>query len=570
MTRATSRGSSLILAALLAAFALTGVFGRSLWGPNDAREGGMIWDMYRHDVLVAPLRNGVPYLEKPPLMFWAGLIFCRLAGRVTEGLLRLPSALAGLGTLIVIFRLVRSRDPGTGVSVDSRAAWASAFLCATTLLFMEYSRVVLTDMTLTFAVTTGIAIFWQTWNRPRSGARAWIPFVLAGAASFFAKGLVGPAMIAVAVGPFLAWRRRFRLIAGLAAGGALALALLAGSWAWALAASLGPGAVRSAFWDNQIGRFFSFSADPAAALPFDPYFVHKEPWYFYAREMPPALLPWTPLILAALLAWWRPSTRYRDDRALLFRCATLGPLVLLHLSSSKVGVYALPVFPFLAAMAGTWLADVARNGTAERLGRALAWSSFGLAGLAAVAVPAAVVWAWFVRPDLVRVPGSGAWTPWLAAFTAALALAAAAAFVRGSRGPDRPWIWPLGPAAFALLLMPGYASVAAALEYHRTVRPVAALASAELAGGGEAVLASDASDDPGAFNVYLDRRLKVFVEPTGLRGYLERHPRAVIVARRRWLAAVEHALEGLPSRRLEPQAVGRRAASYVVLVREPS
>ncbi|HUK12909.1 MAG TPA: hypothetical protein VLW17_06370, partial [Thermoanaerobaculaceae bacterium] len=70
---------------LLVLCCATGVFGHSFWGGSDAREGGMIWDMVRHGSLVTPTLNGVPYLEKPPLLHWTGVAICRLAGRVNEG-----------------------------------------------------------------------------------------------------------------------------------------------------------------------------------------------------------------------------------------------------------------------------------------------------------------------------------------------------------------------------------------------------------------------------------------------------------------------------------------------------
>ena len=37
---------------LLVFFSFHGVFGHSLWGGNDTREGGMIWDMFRNGTYV--------------------------------------------------------------------------------------------------------------------------------------------------------------------------------------------------------------------------------------------------------------------------------------------------------------------------------------------------------------------------------------------------------------------------------------------------------------------------------------------------------------------------------------
>lgn len=106
---------------LLVVFAFFGVFGHSLWGPNDTREGGMIWDMYRHGTWVTPTIDGMPFLEKPPLLHWTSLALCHLAGRVTEGLVRLPAALYGFGTLVIIYLFVAgTRAPGESRAPDGR------------------------------------------------------------------------------------------------------------------------------------------------------------------------------------------------------------------------------------------------------------------------------------------------------------------------------------------------------------------------------------------------------------------------------------------------------------------
>jgi 4-amino-4-deoxy-L-arabinose transferase-like glycosyltransferase len=116
---------------LLVFFSFHGVFGHSLWGGNDTREGGMIWDMFRNGTYVTPTINGTPFLEKPPLLHWTGVAICRAAGTVTEGLVRLPAALYGFGTLVLLVLFVRGpRAQGEKIVADGRelAAWAAAFL----------------------------------------------------------------------------------------------------------------------------------------------------------------------------------------------------------------------------------------------------------------------------------------------------------------------------------------------------------------------------------------------------------------------------------------------------------
>lgn len=96
------------LLALLLVFSLFGLFDHSLWSANDTREGAMIASMARGGSWILPELNDVPYLEKPPLLHWIGAALCKLFGTVNEGLVRLPAALFGFGSLALIWLFGRA------------------------------------------------------------------------------------------------------------------------------------------------------------------------------------------------------------------------------------------------------------------------------------------------------------------------------------------------------------------------------------------------------------------------------------------------------------------------------
>ena len=86
---------------VLALFCLCGIFDHALWGPNDSREGAMVWEMEQANRWVTPTLGGVPYLEKPPLLHWtARILRTVLPGRGGEGGLRLPAALFGFAAAL--------------------------------------------------------------------------------------------------------------------------------------------------------------------------------------------------------------------------------------------------------------------------------------------------------------------------------------------------------------------------------------------------------------------------------------------------------------------------------------
>ena len=372
---------------LLAAFFAIGIFDHSLWGPNDAREGAMIWEMAGTSRWVTPILGGIPYLEKPPLLHWTSLLLCRAAGSTTEGLLRLPAALFGFGALLFLVAFARKLG-------RERAGWTAAFLCATSAKYLEYSKIVLTDTCVAFVVAASLFLFWRAWeSRDRPGAaRRWFAFLAATAAAFYAKGLVGPALVWSGCGLFLLGRRQWKLVFALPSLWLLLLLLLLAPWAWSLWRDGGFDHLRGVFWDNQLGRFFVFGTpEDHPELPLDPYFVHKENIFYYLRTFPGAAAPWVLLFFAGLVAFFRGKSA--TDLRFFLRCALAGMLILLHLSSAKVANYLLPAYPFLALAAALWLEDALPAATAAgkwALGLSLA-TAFPLALVALLAPPLLLV-----------------------------------------------------------------------------------------------------------------------------------------------------------------------------------
>lgn len=555
---------------LLAVFAFHGVFGHSLWGGNDSREGGMIWDMYRHNTWVTPTINGEPFLEKPPLLHWTALAFCHIAGRVTEGLVRLPAALYGFGTLALIYLFVAGAggpgEPLAATAGRQLAAWAAVFGCGTAIEFHEYSRIVLTDMALTFMVTLSLFLFWGAWRRPGTGR--WLVFLVAAAASFYGKGLIGPALIWSAVVVFLLWKRRIRLLAGLAAAYVPLLLALVLPWSLALYKFAGAEAVRFAFWDNQIGRFFHFG-DPT--LPHDPFFINKEPPYYYLLHLPSYLAPWTLLFVPTFVAWWRRFSAFGEQFHVFVTCALAGMFLVLHASSSKVVNYALPTYPFLFMMVGIWLVHAASRPRPAWLERWCVGLTAWGAGVLFSLVPVAFAVGMFARPDLFRTGDAATVAATLlgAGLLLVLIVVLATALGRLARSRARPLAFGLAPAAFAVVSMAVLQFVTPAIERSRSWKPIAALAAEEARRGRTVALAGDVQRDVGAFTFYLDRRLAILKDGKDVVSYLSvTEPRAVIAPGEK-LPSMEAQLAGVPHTRLIAGDPGTLSRSFVLLVNRP-
>jgi 4-amino-4-deoxy-L-arabinose transferase-like glycosyltransferase len=550
------RRAEVALVLFLVLFSLAGIFDRTLWGTNDTRGAGIVLDMWRHHTWVVATINGDDFLDKPPLTYWAALVFAWIFGGVSEGVARLPCALAGLGTLLLMRRLVK----------DPLAAWAGIFLCATTVTFLGYARGVMTDMPLTFCVTLALFLFWRAETASSTGSARWIPFLLAAPASFYAKGFAGPALIGCAVAAYLVVRRRWKTLLGLGAVSVPLLAVAVLPWAVALERARGSGALRYALWDNQFGRFFAFSHDPNSP-PWGPLFSHKESWYYYFVNLPAALGPAVFLVAAAVAALYMPGSAYRGRFLTFVRCGILGMFLLLELSTSKVAVYALPLFPFLFVAVGIWLADLACRERPALWERSAVLLFFGIWGLFLLAVPTGTILAPKLRPELF-IPsenlGPGRFVLAGSLCLAAVVLAIVILARRLASGP-RAVIVPLLPAALALLLFLDYELVLPIFDRHKTYVPLAGWVALETRDR-ELGIATVEFNAIGAFAFYMEDRRMTVVNPVDRAAEFlaSASPRALI-AYRRDLRRLEPVLASVPHAVLTCDDPGARSHDFVLI-----
>ncbi|MCX6995859.1 MAG: glycosyltransferase family 39 protein [Kiritimatiellaeota bacterium] len=551
--------------ALLALFCAFGLFDHALWSANDTREGAVIAEMVRTGDWAVPRLNGVPDLEKPPLLHWTGALLCRLAGTVSAGLVRLPAALYGFGALLLIWRL--------GVRLGrERAGLLAAFLCATSLLFAEYTRIVLTDAALMCMVLLALDLFWGAYTAECAQRSRYALFLLASAASFYAKGLLGPGFIWLSVGLFLLARREWKLLFQLALMFLPIFLLLLAPWVWALAQAGGRPFLVSVFWDNQFGRFFTFS-DPA--LPKDPFFVHKEPFYYYFGRLPVRLLPWTLLVAGALARWFRRATPYRGALPLFLRCALVAMLLLLQVSAAKTACYVLPLFPLLFLMTGLWLEDALQPGGANRWERGLLALTGGALALLTLLAPLGLIAARMLRWTW----GGSCWWPGAAladvsvgmAVFAGLVGCALLAWLRQQWRVGRPeYVAWHGPLALVVVLALNGGALLPVLDVQRTYQPVAELVRQNVGPAGRLAFASYDERDLGAFAFYLQRRLDILSADEELFDYLHALPPfgGVILPAEQLHAIQPLIAEGL-IRVVRPLHPGYKARDYVLLVPAP-
>ena len=313
-------------------------FNHGLWRPDEPRVAGTCAEMARTGDYVVPHLNGNHFLEKPPLYYAAAAVAGSLLGVDTDVPYRLMSLLFGVLTILITFSQVAKKDgPIMGLI-------AGGILASSWEIFM-LSRWIQVDIALVFGVTLSMFAYLR-WS-DSSQVRDSIILGFATGIAFMAKGLVGPAIIAAAILTDIIRRRDLRIAWRIRPFLVIAFILLAVlPWVIALWHRGGWPFIRTAIVVNNLMRFTG--SPEGAAL------GHQNGIFFYLEYFPRGILPWTLIFIPAFIASLR---RFRDDPYISW---FIGPFILLSFASTKRGIYLAPLYPAVACMMASWLANASR------------------------------------------------------------------------------------------------------------------------------------------------------------------------------------------------------------------
>jgi len=314
---------------------LAGLERRHLSNGNEPRVAGIAAEMARSGDLVVPRLNGRPFLEKPPLYFWAASTAFRLFGENTYTA-RLISALLAIGGVVIVFLLAR------GMHFSTRGAFISGFVLATSAEYWSLGRRCMIDMTLCLFIIAAMASFYQVVRSVRGRTFWYIGFVFSLGCAVLTKGLVGLAIPLSALTIWLVVTRNFsfRPWLTLSLGSALCL-VPAAAWVWLLCVELGSKTVYQVLLANNFGRFTGGYAE------------HVEPFYYYFLKSPPQFLPWLLFLPMACVFHIREIRRHgRQSPSFFIHMWFVVPFLLLCISTGKRTLYLLPLYPAAALFVG--------------------------------------------------------------------------------------------------------------------------------------------------------------------------------------------------------------------------
>jgi 4-amino-4-deoxy-L-arabinose transferase-like glycosyltransferase len=377
------RSTYLGLAGFAAVLWLATLSLRPLFNTDEGRYAEIPREMLSGGDWVIPHLNGVAYVEKPPLQYWATALSLRVMGQSEFGA-RLYTALCALAAVLMV-ALTANRLWGAA------AGWRAGALLASMLLFLVMGQLLTLDMSLTWYITLALVGFLRAQphaqvvgeSAAREGGpqlavaapgakreRAWMLLAWAATAlGVLTKGLVAAALPAAILLLYSLYARDWspwrRLHVSIGLPLFLAIAI---PWYW-LAAQRLPDFLQFFFVHEHVARYLTPSAD------------REEAWWFFGAVFLLGSMPWTLAALRVLFQGWRrPSPGAGFNAALFLRIWVLFVCLFFSLSSSKLIPYILPAFPALALLT----ADLPRDVFERDLART-ALLSFGCAiALAAI------------------------------------------------------------------------------------------------------------------------------------------------------------------------------------------
>ncbi len=352
---------------------------RPLANPDEGRYAEIPREMLASGDWVTPHLDGIPYLEKPPLVYWLGALAQKFFGESEWSVRLVPAVFALAGVLLTYAAARRLHGHGAGLG--------AAIVLGTSLLYFALARILILDMAVSVLMTATLFCFILGVREPAGARRRWLFYGLYASAALatLTKGLIGflvtGAVMFVWLLVFNQWRRLRPLY--LPSGVALFLAI---ALPWHVLVALRNPDWLQAYLVHE--HWERFTADLG----------HAEPWWYFIPIVLVGLFPWTGFLWSGFRTLLSGGWARRREHADAWFFATWAGFMFLFYSksASKLIPYIVPVMPALAVVVGV---AVARQWAGRESAR---WrGGFGVFAASAALLGIAVI-VFVSKPGLIR------------------------------------------------------------------------------------------------------------------------------------------------------------------------
>jgi 4-amino-4-deoxy-L-arabinose transferase-like glycosyltransferase len=265
-------GHYVVLLVVATSLTLPALGQSSLWDIDEGNNAEAAREMLESGNWIIPTFNYQLRVDKPALLYWLQVFAYRAFG-VNEFAARLPSALAALLTVLIVYELGRQMfSPSTGL--------VAGLILSTSVAFCASAHFANPDALLNLTTAATLFVFWQGFS---SGSRWWfLTAAVTTALGVLAKGPVGLMLPAGVIFLFLLWSQKLgvlldrRLMQGF-----LLFFLVAAPWYIWVGVDTKANFLRGFIFQHNIGRYLQ------------PMEHHTGPAYYYLLVLAVGFVPWS-------------------------------------------------------------------------------------------------------------------------------------------------------------------------------------------------------------------------------------------------------------------------------------
>ena len=325
--------SGVLILLLFSALLFASSLRAPLLEPQEARYAEVPREMLLQNEWVVPLLHGKPYLDKPPLTYWAVMGLYQIFG-IHDWAARLLPCFAGIASVFVLVFW----------GINARAHWEgliAGFILCLTNRFIYLERMLAPDTLLCLWVTLGLCLGFLACNQKKLNLFYWLGFGICMGLGILTKGPVAIILLAL---PIALWtfvdQRTFK--PGIKSWLVPIFTALVISLPWQIAIALREPDFFQHFYIGQ--NFLRYVA------PYD----HEEPFWFFLPQLLFGMMPWIFLLPGLISSLFQPKTskQYLGSFAGFGLLTGLVILTFFSMGLSKRPIYLLPVLPMLAIALG--------------------------------------------------------------------------------------------------------------------------------------------------------------------------------------------------------------------------
>jgi 4-amino-4-deoxy-L-arabinose transferase-like glycosyltransferase len=386
-SRARWLSQSLALIFLWACIYVPGMFRPSLFDDADSAHAEAGREMLTLHDWVTLHENGIRYLEKAPLPYWAMAVSFKLFG-IAEWTARSPQALGVLALAFVLLLI-------GGALLSADAGFWAALVSVTSFGPYLFTRITIPDLLVGLWIGLSLYFFMKGWRETQPSLLACWGLAVTIALNVLTKGLIGLVFPCAIIFVFLLFVGDLRhLLKMRLLTSALIFLAVAVPWHW-LAALRNPpaGQAKGFLWFYFVNEHFLRYIGRRYPVDYGTF-----PLFLFWGMILVWLLPWSPFLPQAVrrvrLRLLNAADRRTSSEAALLLFFLWAVVILLFFSfSTRQEYYLAPALPGLCLLLGHWLAlesqaqygeDIARSGRISAtvflaVGLLIAAITFGLA-----------------------------------------------------------------------------------------------------------------------------------------------------------------------------------------------